>query len=65
MTDWPARAKEVEVELISAAVCGPSHSHIFFAETDDMFELAEVLRPYMRFTKADIIRVRDLINPRQ
>ena len=65
MTDWPARAKEVEVELISAVVCGPSHSDVFFAETDDMSELAEVLRPYMRFTKADIIPLRDLMNPRQ
>ncbi len=61
--DWPARAKEVGVELISAAVCGPAHTQFFFVETDDMSKLAELFRPLNGFAKADITPVRDLIIP--
>ena len=37
--DWPARAKEVGVELISAVVCHPAHTQFFVIETDDYSKL--------------------------
>ncbi len=61
--DWPARAKEVGVELIAAAVCAPGHVHFFTVETDDYSKLNELFRPYMGFAKADFAPVRDLMNP--
>ena len=35
VTDWPARATEVGIELISAVQCQMSHSQYFVVETDD------------------------------
>ena len=35
VTDWPARAAEVGIELISAVQCQMSHSQYFVVETDD------------------------------
>ena len=61
--DWPARAKEVGVELIAAAICGPAHTSFFLVETDDFSKLHEMFRPHMGFNKADITPVRDLMIP--
>ena len=61
--DWPARAKEVGVELIAAGICGPAHTSFFFVETDDMDKLRELFRPAMGYNKADITPVRDLMIP--
>ena len=61
--DWPARAKEVGVELVAAAVCAPAHVHFFTVETDDYSKLTDLFRPYMGFAKSDITPVRDLMNP--
>ena len=63
VADWPARAKEVGVELIAAAVCAPDHVHFFTVETDDYSKLTDLFRPYLGFAKADITPVRDLMNP--
>ena len=63
VTDWPGRAKEVGVELISAAVCAPAHVHFFTVETDDVSKLTELFRPMMGFAKSDITPVRDLMIP--
>ena len=64
VTDWPGRAKEVGVELISATVCAPAHVHYFIVETDDASKLTDLFRPYMVFATADITPVTDLMNPR-
>ena len=61
--DWPARAKEVGVEIIAAAICAPAHTSYFFVETDDMSKLHELFRPNMGFNRADITPVRDLMIP--
>ena len=63
VADWPARAKEVGVDLISAAVCAPGHIHFFTVETDEYSKLIELFRPLMGFAKADITPVRDMMNP--
>ena len=60
--DWPGRAKEVGVELLSAMVCAPAHVHFFTVETDDYSKLTELFRPYMGFPKADFTPVRGLMN---
>ena len=63
VSDWPARAKEVGVELISAVVCRPAHTQFFVVETDDHAKLEEFLRPFLGIAKADITPVRDLLHP--
>ena len=63
VTDWPARAKEVGVELISAVVCQPAHQQFFVVETDDYSKLYELFRPFLGISKADISPVRDLMIP--
>jgi len=62
--DWPARAKEVGVELIAVEVCAPAHVHFFVVETDDYSKLTDLFRPYMVFATADITPVRSQMNPR-
>ena len=61
VSDWPARAKEVGVELIAAVVCPPDHTQFFVVETDDFSKLAELFRPLYGFAKADISPVEDLM----
>ena len=61
--DWPARAKEVGVELISAVVCQPAHTQFFVVETDDYSKLYELFRPFQGIAKADITPVIDVMNP--
>ncbi len=61
--DWPARAKEVGVDLISAVVCQPAHTQFFVVETDDYAKMHELLRPFSGISKAEITPVRDLMNP--
>ena len=63
VSDWPGRAKEVGIELISAVVCQPAHTQFFVVETDDYAKLHEFLRPFSGISKADITPVRDLMNP--
>ncbi len=63
VTDWPARANEVGVELISAMVCAPAHVHFFTVETDDITKLNNLFRPYLGFAKADFAPVRHLMIP--
>ena len=63
VSDWPARAKEVGVELISVVVCQPAHIQFFVVETEDYSKLYELFRPMQGIAKADISPVRDLINP--
>ena len=63
VADWPARAKEVGVEIISAVVCGPAHTHFIVVETDDCSKLYEPFGPFLGIAKADISPVRDLMNP--
>jgi len=45
VTDWPARAAEVGIELISAVQCQMSHSQYFVVETDDYAKLNELFVP--------------------
>ena len=63
VTDWPGRAKEVGIELISAVVCQPAHTQFFVVETDDYAKLHEFFRPFQGIAAADITPVRDLMNP--
>ena len=63
VTDWPARAEEVGIELISAVQCQPAHSQFFVVETDDYSKLFELFRPMQGIAAADITPVRDLMNP--
>ena len=63
VADWPARAGEVGVELISAVVCQPAHQQFFVVETDDYTKLYELFRPFQGISTADITPVRDLMIP--
>ncbi len=60
--DWPGRAKEVGIELISASACQPAHTQFFVVETDDYDKLYEMFRHAQGYAKADIAPVRDLMN---
>ena len=61
--DWPARAKEVGVDLSSGVVCQPAHTQFFVVETDEYSKLRELLRPFSGISKADILPVLDLTSP--
>ena len=63
VTDWPARAGEVGVDLISAMVCALAHMYCFTVETDDITKINNLFRPYLGFAEFDITPVRDLMNP--
>ncbi len=63
VTDWPARAREVGVDLISAMVSAPARVHFITVETDDITKINNLVRPYLGFAKADFAPVRGLMNP--
>ena len=63
VTDWPARAKEVGIQLISAVQSQAAHTSFYVVETDDYTKLYDLFRPLQGFAKADIIPVRDLMDP--
>lgn len=61
--NWPARAKGVGVELISAVVSHSAHTQFFVVETDDYAMLRELFRPWEGRAKGEILPVRDLLQP--
>jgi hypothetical protein len=63
VTDWPARAAEVEVQLLSAVQCQMAHKQFFVVETDDYSKLHELFVPFQGIAAADFSPVRDMINP--
>ncbi len=60
VTDWPARAAEVGIELISAVQCQMSHSQYFVVETEDYAELHELFMPFQGISTAEFTPVRHL-----
>ena len=62
VTDWPARAAEVGIELISAVQCQMSHSQYFVVETNDYAKLHELFVPFQGIATADFTPVRDLMD---
>ncbi len=62
ITDWPARAAEVGIDLISAVQCQMSHSQYFVVETDEYTKLHEFFMPFQGIATADFTPVRDLMN---
>ncbi|HIN24761.1 MAG: hypothetical protein COA56_15840 [Dehalococcoidia bacterium] len=61
VTDWPARAAEVGIELISAVQCQMSHSQFFVVETDEYAKLHEFFVPFQGISTAEFTPVRDLM----
>ena len=62
VTDWPARAAEVGIDLISAVQCQMSHSQYFVVETDEYTKLHEFFMPFQGIATADFTPVRDLMS---
>lgn len=62
VTDWPTRAAEVGIDLISAVQCQMSHSQYFVVETDEYTKLHEFFMPFQGIATADFTPVRDLMN---
>ncbi len=62
VTDWPARAAEVGINLISAVQCQMSHSQYFVVETDEYTKLHEFFMPFQGIATADFTPVRDLMD---
>ncbi|MBO09098.1 MAG: hypothetical protein CL478_12710 [Acidobacteria bacterium] len=62
VTDWPARANEVDMELISAVQCQMSHQMFFVVETDDYAKLHQLFSPFQGISTAEFTPVRDLTN---
>jgi hypothetical protein len=61
VTDWPARASEVGIELVSAVQCQMSHSQYFVVETDEYAKLHEFFMPFQGISTAEFTPVRDLM----
>ena len=61
VTDRPARAAEVGIELISAVQCQMSHSQYFVVETDEYAKLHESFMPFQGISTAEFTPVRDLM----
>ena len=62
VTDWPARAAEVETELIAAVQCQMAHTQYFIVETDDYAKLHQLFLPFQGISTAEFTPVRDLMN---
>ena len=62
VTDWPARATEVGINLISAVQCQMSHSQYFVVETEEYTKLHKFFMPFQGIATADFTPVRDLMN---
>ena len=63
VTDWPARSREIGVELISAGQCQMAHAQYFVVETEDYSKLHELFSPFQGIATADFTPVRDLMSP--
>ena len=61
VTDWPARATEVGIDLISAVQCQMSHSQYFVVETEEYTKLHEFFMPFQGIATANFTPVRDLM----
>jgi len=61
--DWPARAKDVGIELISAVQCQMAHTQYFVVDTEDYSKLHELFAPFQGIATADFAPARDLLNP--
>ena len=61
--DWPARAKEIGIELISAVQCQMAHAQYFVVDTEDYSKLHELFAPFQGIATADFFPVRDLLDP--
>jgi|GEM_PF-1616814 hypothetical protein len=59
--DWPARATEVGIDLISAVQCQVSHQQFFVVETDEYAKLHELFMPFQSIATAEFTPVRDLM----
>lgn len=62
VTDWPSRAAEVGIELISAVQRQMSHSQYFVLETDDYAKPHELFMPFQGISTAGFTPVRNLID---
>ena len=62
VTDWPARAAEVETELIAAVQCQMAHTQYFIVETDDYAKLHQLFLTFQGISTAEFTPVRDLMN---
>ncbi len=62
VADWPARAAEVGIELISAVQCQMAHTRYFVVETEDYAKLHELFMPFQGISVAEFTPVRDLMN---
>ena len=62
VTDWPARASEVRIELISAVQCQMSHSQYFVVQIDDYAKPHELFVPFQGITTAGFTPVRNPMN---
>ncbi len=62
VTDWPARAAEVGIELIAAVQCQMAHTQYFIVETDDYAKLHQLFLPFQGISTAEFTPVRDLMN---
>ena len=63
VTDWPARSREIGVELISAVQCQMAHAQYFVVETEDYSKLHELFSPFQGIATANLTPVRDLMSP--
>ena len=63
VTDWPASAREIGVDLISTVQCQMAHAQYFVVETEDYSKLQELFSPFQGIATADFAPVRDLMNP--
>ena len=61
VTDWPARAAEVGIELISAMQCQMSRSQYFVVDTDEYAKLYKSFMPFQGISTAEFTPVRDLM----
>ena len=61
VTDRPARAAEVGIELISAVQCQMSHSQYFVVDTDEYAKLYKSFMPFQGISTAEFTPVRDLM----
>ena len=62
VTDWPGRAREIGIDLISAVQCQMAHVQYFVVETEDYSKLHELFSPFQGIATADFAPVRDLKN---
>ena len=62
VTDWPARADEVGIELISEVQRQVSHSQYFVVETEDYAKPHELFMTFQGISTAEFTPVRDLMD---